>query len=258
MTTTLPSSKLGDFQNFSEFFTELDRSYVPHLSVNCVVLAYREGCLYVLLHHLKSIQNWGLPGAYVRQEESLDDAATSLLRRVAGLEKPFIRQFHTFGGIDRASTSTSVFQALGVEPPSGHWATGRVISVGYFALVDMTQATLITATVSEEYAWKEIDLLPELGLDHNFMTDKALAALRIQLDSLPLDTTLLLASFTMPELQRLYEAIHGRLFDRRNFQKRMLDLGLIERLDEKRTGGPHRPAYLYRWVGGISDSPESF
>lgn len=92
--------------------------------------------------------------------------------------------------------------------------------------------------------------------DHNLMIEKALATLREQLDALPLDQTLLQELFTIPELQGVYEAVHGKQFDRRNFQKRMLDLGLVERLDERRTGGPCRPAYLYRWVGETSGNTE--
>lgn len=250
--------KLGDFSDFSGVFAELDRNYVPHLSVNCVVLAYHEGGLHVLLHHLLHIEKWGLPGAYVRRDESLDHTALALLGRIVGSEKVFIKQFHTFGGTDRVEPeSTPVFQSLGVEPPPGHWAVGRVISVGYFALIDMARATLMAATPLEEYVWRELQLTPQLVLDHNFMIEEALAALRSQLDALPLDTNLLQNAFTMPELQRLYEAVHGRLFDRRNFQNRMLELGLVERLEERRTGGRHRPAYLYRWLSKKSDSAES-
>lgn len=249
------SSRPAEISDLAGIFAELDRNYVPHLSVNCVVFAYRDGCLQVLLHHLLPIEKAGLPGAYVRRDESLDHAAIQALRKTVGLEAVFIRQFHTFGGIDRVEpAATALFQALGAEPPPGHWIVGRVVSVGYFALVDMAQTTLMTATAAEECIWCELTALPLLVYDHNLIIEEALATLRHQLDALPLDTTLLPQAFTMPELQLLYETVHGRLFDRRNFQKRILDLGLVERLEERRTGGRHRPAYLYRWVGEASDA----
>ena len=51
----------------------------------------------------------------------------------------------------------------------------------------------------------------------------------------------------MPELQRLYETILDESLDRRNFQKRMLSLDILERLKERKTGGAHKAPYLYRF-----------
>lgn len=259
MPSLIPPPGLSDTFDFSEFFAKLDRNYVPHVSVNCVVFAYQEGRLHVLLHHLDlgAAEQWGLPAAYVRQDESTDDAANSLLTRMVGLEDAFISQFHTFGAKDRVGPAARLIcRTLGIEPPPGHWALGRVISVGYFSLVDVVQAKLTTATSSEEYVWKELTQIPELALDHNAMVRRALATLRMQLDSLPLDKALSGKEFTMSELQRFYEAAHDKKFDRRNFKRRMVELGLVEQLQELRTGGAHRPAYLYRWVGQTSTYDE--
>jgi hypothetical protein len=90
-------------------------------------------------------------------------------------------------------------------------------------------------------------------LDHDAMVDLALASVRARLDDLPLGATLLAGAFTMSELQRLYETVLGRPLDRRNFQKRILDLGLVDRLPDQRTGGRHRPPQLYRWAGRGTD-----
>jgi hypothetical protein len=51
----------------------------------------------------------------------------------------------------------------------------------------------------------------------------------------------------MPELQRLYETILVKKLDRRNFQKRMLTMGILERLNEQKRGGPHKAPFLYRF-----------
>jgi len=51
----------------------------------------------------------------------------------------------------------------------------------------------------------------------------------------------------MPELQRLYETILDEPLDRRNFQKRILALDILERLKERKTGGAHKAPYLYRF-----------
>jgi 8-oxo-dGTP diphosphatase len=51
----------------------------------------------------------------------------------------------------------------------------------------------------------------------------------------------------MPELQKLYETILGKSLDRRNFQKKMLALGILERLKERKMGGAHKAPYLYKF-----------
>ena len=53
--------------------------------------------------------------------------------------------------------------------------------------------------------------------------------------------------FTIPELQSLYETILGKKLDNRNFVKKMTNIGLIEKLDEKRNIGKHRSPFLYRF-----------
>ncbi|MCU0355150.1 MAG: NUDIX hydrolase, partial [Cytophagales bacterium] len=58
---------------------------------------------------------------------------------------------------------------------------------------------------------------------------------------------LLPEKFTMPELQTLYETILGRKLDRRNFQRKVLGYGILERLDERRSGVAHKAPYLYRF-----------
>ena len=59
---------------------------------------------------------------------------------------------------------------------------------------------------------------------------------------------LLPETFTMAELQRLYETILGRALIRTNFQRKMLSMDILERVDKKRTGGAHKSPYLYRFV----------
>jgi 8-oxo-dGTP diphosphatase len=71
--------------------------------------------------------------------------------------------------------------------------------------------------------------------------------MRLQLNYQPIGYNLLPQSFTMPELQRLYEAILGKKLDRRNFQRRMLGFGILRRLPERKAGGAHKAPYLYEF-----------
>lgn len=230
----------------------VDRDYLPQLSVNGVVFGADGGALKVLLVRWLGHDAWALPGGYVRRDEDVDAAAARMVREVTGLTGVYLRQFHTFGGAHRGEAgATAALRARGVR--GDHWIFGRVVSVGYVALVDAARARVapdpVAAAMPSEYGWSTLEARPPLMLDHAEMIDRALAALRAGLDDLPLGTTLLPEAFTMPELQRLYETVLGRPLDRRNFLNRMVDAGLVERLPGQRVSRVSRPLNLYRWAG---------
>jgi 8-oxo-dGTP diphosphatase len=227
---------------------ELDRDFLPHLSVNAVIFGAHAGALTVLLMKWEGSATWSLPGGYVRRDESVDDAAIRMIRERTGLSDTVLRQFHTFGGLHRGEAVVAdALRAMGMEPAADHWVLGRVVSVGYVALVDSSRAQLAPDAWTQEHTWCDVTERPALILDHNAMVERALSTIRANLDALPLDESLLPGAFTMPELQRLYETVLGRPLDRRNFQKRMRELGLVERLPDQRIGVRRKPAYVYRW-----------
>lgn len=240
--------------DLARLFAALDGDFLPHLSVNHVVFGAEAGRLKVLLMRWVGLGEWGLPGGYVRRDEDLDDAAARLVREVTGLAGVELTQFHTFGRARRSDAALDVLRARGLDVPSAHWAFGRVVSVGYVALVDAARARVVPHALADEHRWWDVAARPRLVLDHDEMVERGLAALRTGLDALPLGATLLPGEFTMPELQRLYETVHGRAFDRRNFRHRVLGLGLVERLPEPRPSRVSRPTYVYRWTGrGAAD-----
>lgn len=222
-----------------------EQALLPHLSVDCAVFGFHAGELKILLVKWKHLDGWSLPGGHVRRDESVDRAAERVLRERTGLDRIFLQQFHTFGGTDRGE---GVLRALAGAMPGHEWMAERVVSVGYLALVDFAGATPTADPFSEECRWWDVRERPALLLDHDAIVAGALETLRTQARYLPLGRNLLPEKFTMPELQRLYEAVLGRPLDRRNFQKRILDLGFVERLPERRTGGAHRAPYLYRFA----------
>lgn len=232
----------------AELFSD-DVKLLPHLSVDCTIFGFHEGQMKVLLLKWKHTNAWSLPGGFVRKDEPIDRAAERVLRERTGLKRVYLRQFHAFGGIDRREDAlVPAFRAMGAEPPKGHWTVSRVVSIGYFALVDFAKVELTPDAFSDECRWWDLNDRPKLLFDHDAMTKLALESVRTQLDYLPLAANLLPAKFTMPELQRLYETVLGTSLDRRNFQKRMLDQGFIVRLAERKTGGAHRSPFLYRFV----------
>lgn len=222
--------------------------YLPHLSVDCVVFGFHGGDLRILLLKWKGMPTWSLPGGWVHRRETLDAAAGRVLRERTGLTQVFLQQFHAFGGLRRREGALRRLTAkLGLPIPPDAWPLGRVVSVAYYALVEFEDVSPALDFASDECRWWRLADTPSLAFDHDDVVAKALEAVRLQLRHRPIGRNLLPEVFTMPELQRLYEAILGRTLDRRNFQKRILELGILERLPERRTGSAGRAPYLYRF-----------
>jgi len=233
------------------FFVRGLPACLPHLSVDCVVFGFHGAELKLLLMKWRTLNLWALPGGYVPRRESLDQAAARILCERTGLGRVHLRQFHTFGGLARREkVARRLFAGLRLDVPRDAWTFDRVVSVGYYALVDFWKARPKADFLSDTCAWYPVNGLPPLAYDHEEIVAVALESLRSSLDSPRASAKLLPRRFTMPELQRLHEAILGRKLDRRNFQKRMLDRGGLVRLSERRTGGAHRAPFLYRVESG--------
>ena len=126
------------------------------------------------------------------------------------------------------------------------WISGRFVTTGYFALVDYDKVVVNVGEVSDAYDWKDIQEVGELFLDHAEILQFALEQLRLSLDIKLVAFNLLTETFTMSEVQSLYETILGKPLVRTNFQRKMLSMDILERIEKKYTGGAHKAPYLYR------------
>jgi len=216
---------------------------VPQMTLDCVIFGFHDNALKVLLLNWKKTSYYSLPGGTVRQQESLDDAAKRILMERTGLEKIFLRQFHTFGNLERYDLA-KIKKALGHLIQPELWYE-RAISVGYYALVDYEEVFPNPDALSESCDWWELKEVPDLLFDHNEILEKALHALRLELSFQPIGLNLLPEKFTMPDMMRMYEAILGKKIDPRNFQKKILKSGIVHKLDQVKRGVAHKSPYLY-------------
>jgi 8-oxo-dGTP diphosphatase len=232
----------------NEFVEKGQEVYLRHLSIDCVIMGFHDDQLKVLLLKWKENGQWCLPGGFVRKEDSLDEAAIRILRERTGLQDIYLQQFHTFGDPTRERNKEQFLWPRSMPP--GSWLHDRFISIGYYSLVEFSQVTPQADLLTDECHWCDIHAVPSLIYDHNTIVDMALETVRQRLNDYPVGLNLLPARFTMPELQQLYETILDMPLDRRNFQKKMLAFGILERLDERKTGGAHKAPYLYRFDRG--------
>src|SRR5688572_17238098 len=211
-----------------DFLLRGDRTFLPHVSLDCVIFGFHNDQLKVLMLKWKDDGGWCLPGGFVKREESLTDSAKRVLSERTGLEHIFLRQFQVFGDVNR-ERGKKQFKLIG---SSKSWVMERFISVGYWALVEFSKVKPRPDWLSEECKWWDIHQIPKLMYDHKTIIVRALEALRLSLNDQPVGYNLLPEKFTMPELQSVYETILDISLDRRNFQKKMLALDILERLSE--------------------------
>jgi 8-oxo-dGTP diphosphatase len=199
--------------------------------VDCVVFGIDESELKVMLIQRGQVPfegKWALPGGFVRVEETLEDAARRELEEETGLTKVFLEQLYTFGAIDR-------------DPRE------RVVSVAYYALVNLSDYEVHAATDARDAAWFGVHDMPRLAFDHTDILQMALERLRAKLRYQPIGFELLPKKFTLTQLQHLYELVLERKLDKRNFRKRVLAMDILIETDEVQQDVAHRAAQLYRF-----------
>ncbi len=222
--------------------------YFQGLSVDCVIFGFHNFQLKVLVLKKNNLTQRALPGGFIYKNENVDDAATRILQERTGLDHIFLQQFRVFGDPRRSKKPShilGIMKAEGIKVDKKNWLLQRFVTVGYYALVEYSHVTPICNHLSETFEWCDIHTLPPLIIDHREIFQKALETLRIQLNYQPVGYNLLPEKFTMPELQKLYETILDKKLDRRNFQRKMLGFGILNKLKEQRKGVAHKAPFLY-------------
>lgn len=212
----------------------------PAVTVDVVIFTVIENDLKVLLikRSLQPFEGcWALPGGFVRMDESMENAAKRELMEETGVKNVYLEQLYTFGNPGR-------------DPRT------RVITVSYFALISPKGIKLESTTDASEAMWFSAYKLPKLAFDHDTIARYALQRLKWKLEYTTVAFSLLPEKFTLGELQKIYETIFNKKFDKRNFRKKILSLGLIEETREKLKNVSHRPAKLYSFRKKIGEIVE--
>lgn len=166
----------------------------------------------------------GLPRGRPELGQDLDDTARGVARRATSLSEQYLEQLYTMS-VDQSTR--------------GSWK----VVVGYMALLSSgpEQAPGVSGT------WANVDHLPAVSRIDRSVIDYAVIRLRAKLGYTNIGRYLLPQTFTLRELQSVYETVLGQPLDKRNFRRRMLATGILAPTDGQRRDGSHRPAALYRF-----------
>ena len=216
----------------------------PAVTTDCVVFGFDGRDLKILLieRGLEPYKGaWAFPGGFLNMDETAEQGALRELKEETGLDLNYLKQVGAFSDIDR-------------DPRT------RVITIAFYALAK--KSNVRGGDDAAKAQWFSLNDVPRLAFDHDYILRKAMQKLREDLHFEPIGFGLLDTEFTIPELQRLYEAILGIQFDRRNFHKKMLQTGILEEVEEPPTNfyGSHnemRSMSIDALFGGSASNPHA-
>ena len=227
----------------------LNRIQNPNISVDCVLFGFDGESLKVLLIQQKSLgksqssTKLALPGDLLLDNEDLDTAASRVLEELTSLSNISMYQFFTFGDVDRVKDlKDQEWLRTFREVPEA-----RVITVGYYSLVNLNEYTPKAASFAGKAIWHDVFNVPCLAFDHNKIFNSAFQTLKAEFDTKSRGSELLPTKFTLTEIQLLHEMILNKKLDKRNFRKKMMKEGNLVPLDEKQKGVLHKPAQLFKY-----------
>lgn len=173
----------------------------------------------------KSRERWQLPWRPLKPDETIDEGAAKLARKTLGRTSTLVEQVAAFGD--------------GKRHPSG-----GELSVAFLALIDAETGEAFEG----EASWHAVDDLPPLPPRQRGMLEGVVASLRARLDQGPIAFHLLPQTFTLTQLQAIYELLLGRRLHKASFRRSLHAAWLVEPTDEWRTEGRGRPAQLFRYA----------
>ena len=197
-------------------------------AVDVVLVTPRDRTLAALLLRAfdsRARDRWVLPWDAPRSDESPEQAALRVSRAVLGSAPAALEQVGAFGDGRR-------------HPGDAQ------LSISFVGLVPHGPAS----EAIDGAAWVDLEQLPMLAPRQRAMIDTAVEMVRKRIDQSPLAFRLLPPSFTLSELQRIYELLLGRTLHKASFRRALQAAFLVEPTDEWRGEGRGRPAQLYRYA----------
>ena len=206
---------------------------LSYFTIDCVIVTFHEGDLKVLLTERNEYPYkdwWAIPGFFVEKDEEMEAAVKRIAYEMTGLKDIYMEQLAAFAGVKR-------------HPE------GRILTVAYLAFVryeNVKNKVKPITNYMRQAKWFSMGNLPELAFDHKDILLLAMKKLHANLSYTLTPYELLPEKFTLTQLQQVYESILGRTLDKRNFRKKMVNLGYLKELDECQTGVSYRAARLYK------------
>ena len=271
---------MSEFKSEEEFLKNYDSSIFEKLSMTADILLlsvsdqeqtnYRKTSTKMMSILLAKRDDypykgkWCVPGGFLDvKNETLEECAKRVMKRETNLEDIYLEQLYTFDGLDR-------------DPRM------RVVSTSFVALIDKNKLTQKV----EHASWFDVTLIEEknnvveitldngeevirfaikkvlrekttdrydfevienekLAFDHAKVILSGLERIRNKVNYTDIVFNMMPEYFTLGELQQVYEVILNKKLLDPAFRRIIADK--VEKTNKMRTGGGHRPSYLFKY-----------
>lgn len=271
---------MSEFKSEEEFLKNYDSSIFEKLSMTADILLlsvsdqeqtnYRKTSTKMMSILLAKRDDypfkgkWCVPGGFLdAKNETLEECAKRVMKRETNLEDIYLEQLYTFDSLDR-------------DPRM------RVVSTSYVALIDKNKLTQKV----EHASWFDVTLIEEkddiveitldngeevirfsikkvlrekttdrydfevvendkIAFDHAKVILSGLERIRNKVNYTDIVFNMMPEYFTLGELQQVYEVILNKKLLDPAFRRIIADK--VEKTNKMRTGGGHRPSYLFKY-----------
>lgn len=183
---------------------------------------------------------WALVGGALYNNEELLDGMKRELKEKTGIESIDTYFSSVVGDVNRSPLQ-------------------RMIAISYIGIIDSKRVNLLKETMKTSDAdWISIENIPELAYDHNKILNESINTLREKIIETDILKSLYPDGFTLPEIQKVYETILKKEFDRRNFRKKLLSLGFVIDTNKYQNFEGSKPAKLYKFDNRYKENKNIF
>ena len=205
------------------------------IHVICSLFTVDKGKVKVLLVRRKKepFKNmWCLVGGALYNDEILEDGIRREIFEKTGLKNIDLYFSNIDDEVDRSPLK-------------------RMLAINYIGVIDKDNSILKNTDKTSNAGWFDLESISNLAYNH----DNILKTARENLKKLVVSSTVLKSlfpsGFTMPELQMIYESILDKKFDRRNFRKKLLGLGLVKETASAVVFNGKKPAKKYIFIDKV-------
>lgn len=178
---------------------------------------------------------WALVSGALYNDEELLDCMKREVKEKTGIENIHLELFDVFSKVDRSPAM-------------------RMVGIAYLGIINKNKYELIKETLRTiDAEWRDIHNIPELAFDHNTILESAIEVLKKRIKETDLLRNLYPEGFTMPEIQKVYESILGKSYDRRNFRKKLLSTRMIDETNRVEKFNGNKPAKIYMFKENMED-----
>lgn len=270
---------MKQYQNEREFIEDYDASQYDLLSLTTDILVFSiadglitnyrklpDKLFSVLLVKRKSYpfkDRWCLPGGFLRIDEDLEDGPKRILIKETNLSSVYLEQLYTFGAVDRDPRLRVINTAYLALVDKDRLYDELLADAAWFNIKQIENDKMISITLSNEHDQfviklnklndkiitpKDVEVVinDDLAFDNALVLAIGINRLRNKLNYTDIVFNMMPDTFTLKQVQKVYEAILDKKLHDQAFRRLIKDK--VIKTDQLIVSGGHRPSILYRRI----------